>query len=156
MFFFNNKIKQAKKLVIAFGTFDYLHAGHENFLKQAKALGDYLLVVLARDNTIQSVKGKAPLYQEKKRLEDLRKTKWADQVILGSLDNKYQAILDYNPAIIALGYDQFVFTQSLSKILIENHLNAEIIRLEPYFPQVYKSSLLKQNEKIAQTQTQYI
>jgi FAD synthetase len=162
MFFFNTKIKQAKKLVMAFGTFDYLHAGHENFLKQAKSLGDYLLVILARDNTVQSVKGKAPLYDEKKRLKLLKQTGWADQVILGNHDNKHKVILDYKPSVIALGYDQFVFTQTLQKTLIEHSLDTEIVRLDAYFPQVYKSSLLKpktqvnQNEKIAQTEAQYL
>lgn len=155
--FFNNKVKQAKKLVMAFGTFDYLHAGHENFLKQAKQQGDFLLVVLARDNTVQSVKGQAPLHNENQRLKNLKKTGWANQVILGNHTNKHQVILKYKPAVIALGYDQFVFTQTLQKTLIENNLNSEIVRLEAYFPQVYKSSLLKQklqstkNEKVSPT-----
>jgi len=147
---------------MAFGTFDYLHAGHENFLKQARSKGDYLLIVLARDNTVQSVKGRAPLNNEKARLKNLRATGWADEVILGNHDNKHQVILDHRPTVITLGYDQFVFTQTLQKTLIANQLNTEIIRLDAYFPQVYRSSLLKpksltnQNEKVTQTEAQYL
>lgn len=145
MFFSKSSKKSAdEKLVMAFGTFDYLHAGHENFLKQARALGDILLIVLARDTTVKSVKGRTPLHNENQRLKNLRKTGWADQVVLGNQDNKHQVILKNRPDIIALGYDQFVFTQTLQKTLIDNNLNTEIIRLEAYFPQVYKSSLLRE------------
>ena len=37
------------KRVITYGTFDLLHYGHINLLKRAKALGDYLIVVLSSD-----------------------------------------------------------------------------------------------------------
>ena len=37
------------KRVITYGTFDVLHYGHINLLKRAKALGDYLIVVLSSD-----------------------------------------------------------------------------------------------------------
>ena len=37
------------KKVITYGTFDLLHAGHIHLLRRAKALGDYLLVVLSTD-----------------------------------------------------------------------------------------------------------
>ena len=38
--------------VITYGTFDHLHIGHLNILKRAKALGDYLIVVLQVKITI--------------------------------------------------------------------------------------------------------
>lgn len=37
------------KRVITYGTFDLLHYGHINLLKRAKALGDYLIVVVSTD-----------------------------------------------------------------------------------------------------------
>ena len=138
-----------QKLVMAFGTFDYLHAGHENYLKQAKKLGDELIVIIARDQTVRSVKGQPPVNDENQRLKNLRLTGWADKVILGNLENKHQVILKHQPDVIALGYDQYAFTQTLQKTIIENSLSTEIIRLMPYFPQVYKSSLLR--EKLGQT-----
>ena len=42
------------KKVICFGTFDILHLGHVNFFKQAKSLGDELVVVIARDVNVKS------------------------------------------------------------------------------------------------------
>lgn len=37
------------KRVITYGTFDLLHYGHINLLRRARALGDYLIVVLSSD-----------------------------------------------------------------------------------------------------------
>ena len=46
------------KRVITYGTFDLLHYGHINLLKRAKALGDYLVVVLSTDEFNWNMKGK--------------------------------------------------------------------------------------------------
>ena len=43
------------KRIITYGTFDLLHYGHINLLKRAKALGDYLIVVLSSDEFILSL-----------------------------------------------------------------------------------------------------
>lgn len=128
---------------MVFGTFDYLHAGHENFLKQAKALGDFLIVIIARDYTVKKIKGKFPEKNERRRLAQVKILNLADKVVLGSLNSKYKVIKKYRPDIIALGYDQFVFTYQLKKVCIDLKLNAEIIRLNPYQPEIFKSSLLK-------------
>lgn len=136
----------SKKTVMAFGTFDYFHAGHENYLKQAKALGDYLVVVVARDETVKMVKTRSPLNAEKKRFKDVSSCIHVDKAVMGNLDDKYKVIKKYRPDIIALGYDQFVFTYNLEKFLIQEKLNAEIIRLQPFKPDVFKSSLLRSLE----------
>lgn len=44
------------KIVMAFGTFDVFHPGHEYYLTQAKKYGDILIVVVARDKTVEKVK----------------------------------------------------------------------------------------------------
>lgn len=148
MLFWKKKIKSAnEKIVLAFGSFDILHAGHENSLRQAKELGDKLIVILARDKTIRSVKGHAPLNNERKRLKNLSQTGWADEIILGNHEDKHKIVLKIQPDIIALGYDQFVFTQTLQSTLIKHSLDSEIVRLTPYFPQVYKSSLLRAKQE---------
>lgn len=128
---------------MAFGSFDYFHDGHESYLKQAKELGEYLVVVIARDKTIKQIKGRSAVHPERERAKAVRESGIADKVILGYLGDKYKVIREFRPEVIALGYDQIVFTQKLEKALIDLKLNTIIHRLQPYFPQVYKSSLIR-------------
>lgn len=131
------------KTVMAFGTFDIFHPGHISFLKQAKKYGD-LIVVIARDRTVKQVKGKLPDNAEKQRLRVIKASGIADKVILGSLTtDKYAAIKKYRPDVIALGYDQKFFTAELKNELKKSKLNDKIIRLKPFQPKKYKSSILK-------------
>jgi FAD synthetase len=132
-----------KNLVMVFGTFDYLHAGHENLFKQARKHGTEIIAVIALDNTVKKIKGEAPDHNEKDRLQALKETTWADKIILGNQKDKMKVIKIYRPDIIALGYDQFAFTYGLEKLIIDLKLNTNIIRLAPYRPDMYKSSLLK-------------
>ena len=128
---------------MAFGTFDIFHEGHQNFLNQAKQLGNNLIVIIARDRTTTNVKGEAPLHNESVRLNSVKASCIANKVILGNHDDKYKVIKKHRPNVIALGYDQMIFTQQLNKVLIDLKLDAEIVRLDAYFPQVFKSSLIK-------------
>ena len=60
------------KRVITYGTFDLLHYGHINLLKRAKALGDYLIVVVSTDEFNWNEKKKKCYfsYEERKALVD--------------------------------------------------------------------------------------
>lgn len=138
---------QKKKLVMVFGTFDYLHAGHENLFSQARELGDEIIAVIARDKTVKVIKGFLPDHDEKIRLKNLEETAWANKVILGKEKDKTIVIRDYRPDVIALGYDQFAFTYRLEKLLMDMKLDAEIVRLKPYRPDMYKSSIIKKQKQ---------
>lgn len=130
--------------VIAFGTFDIFHPGHISFLKQAKKLGDYLVVVVARDHNTTKVKGKTPQNNENKRAHTIRKAKIADKVILGSRTNNYfQTLRTYKIDTVALGYDQKPTISALRKVLRKHRLSKVAIkRLKSYNPNKYKSSKL--------------
>lgn len=69
------------KKVITYGTFDLLHYGHVNLLQRAKALGDYLIVVLSSDEFNWNEKGKKCYfsYEDRKRL--LEAIRYVDLVI---------------------------------------------------------------------------
>jgi len=132
-----------------FGTFDLFHQGHQNFLKQTRAYGDYLIVVIARDQTVLEIKKRKSLNNENKRLKNVLKSGLADKVILGSLDNKYQAIQEFRPDIICLGYDQKNFIDKLEAELEKIGLNkTKIIRLKAFKPEIFKASKLRLKLKI--------
>ena|SRR3990167_3289513 len=135
--------KDKKNLVMVFGTFDYLHAGHENLFQQAKQLGDEIITIIARDKTVKTIKGALPDHDEKQRMQNLKDTGWSDIVILGNNKEKTKVVRDYRPNIIALGYDQFAFTYRLEKFLMDIKLDAKIVRLKPYNPDIYKSSIVR-------------
>ncbi len=120
------------KKVLAFGTFDKLHRGHLYYLKQAKKHG-HLTVLIARDITVNAVKGRFPENNEQKRLTQVKRLGIADNVILGNFSNKY-TILDYvKPDIIALGYDQKFFVDDLRKELEKRKMyNTKILRMKEY------------------------
>ena len=133
------------KKVMAFGTFDFFHAGHEDYLRQARALGDELIVVVARDDTVKKVKNAAPVNNERKRLRDVAACFHVSKAVLGNLDDKYRVIKRYTPDVLALGYDQYVFTYGLRNFFIQEKLGTEIVRLESFRPQTFKSSLIKRS-----------
>ncbi len=129
--------------VMCFGTFDILHEGHKFYLTQAKGLGDYLVVVVARDETVKEVKKQLPLHNENVRVRNLQQLGIADKVILGNSGDKLKVVEDEKPDIICLGYDQTFFTDKIKEKLQQRGVDAEVVRLSAYKPDVYKSSLLK-------------
>ncbi len=134
--------------VLVFGTFDLLHLGHRWFLKAAKKYGQKLYVSLARDKNVKKLKYHFPLQNERARLIAVRKLPYVAHAELGAMDLKkrYDAILRINPDIICLGYDQTYLTQTLARDLKKLGLVTKIIRLKPYHPKKYKSSLLKNSK----------
>ena len=121
---------------MAFGAFDVLHPGHERFLGDARALGDRLVVVVARDSTVERVKGAKPWFDERERLAAVRALECVDEARLGSEGDRYEAIREVKPGVIALGYDQTADEAALSKL-------AAVARLKAFKPGEYKSKLLK-------------
>ncbi len=140
---------EKQTLVMVFGTFDHLHAGHENLFTQAKKLGTEVLAVVARDQTVKKLKGDLPDNDEKQRLQNLKDTEWAHKTILGDLKDKLKVVKIYRPDVIALGYDQFAFTYTLEKLLMDLKMDTEIVRLKPYRPDMYKSSIIKKQKDLS-------
>lgn len=131
-------------LVMMFGTFDHVHKGHIKAFNQARKYGDSILVVIARDRTIENIRGFKLKWDENKRRNDV--SKYVDKTVLGYLGNKHRVILKYKPDVICLGYDQVFFINDLRKFIKENKLNTKIVRLKAYKPNIYKSSKLKYNK----------
>lgn len=132
-------MNQKTKRVICAGTFDHLHPGHVNFLKQAKDLGDELIIIVARDENVQKIKGFRPQDENYRKLK-LEETGIPDKVILGNLGKDPLSILkELLPDIVALGYDQRVSEENIKALLPD----CRVVRLKPFHPDLFKSSLYR-------------
>lgn len=93
-------------IVLVGGCFDLLHYGHISFLKQAKKLGNYLLVLLESDKSVKRLKGEGrPFHNEQQRKEMLESLSFVDEVRIIppiSGNEAYNIIIDaINPSVIA-------------------------------------------------------
>ena len=130
---------------MVFGTFDMIHAGHEDFFRQARALAPdpYLIVSVARDTVAARIKGGNPRRNERERKSLLERNALVDRVVLGQEDGYIEHIIAEKPDVIALGYDQSgEYVDRLERDLATAGLVVKIVRLEPYHPEKYKTSKL--------------
>ncbi|NLK93723.1 MAG: glycerol-3-phosphate cytidylyltransferase [Clostridiales bacterium] len=94
------------KRVITYGTFDLLHYGHINLLKNAKALGDYLIVALSTDEFNLKEKNKKCYFSYEKRKQLLEAIRYVDLVVPEeSWEQKITDIDKYFVDIFVMGND---------------------------------------------------
>ncbi len=130
------------KIVLTFGTFDIFHPGHEYYLREAKKYGDTLVTIIARDQTVEKIKGSSPRNNERYRKQKVEESGIPEKVVLGKLEDYYSCITEEKADIICLWYDQNHLVSWLEKFLEEYNLHVTIIRLEPFQAHKYKSSKL--------------
>jgi len=70
-----------KKVVMISGGFDPIHIGHVRYIKEAKKLGDYLIVVLNNDNWLQKKKGKEFMLEDERK-EIIEAISGIDEVVI--------------------------------------------------------------------------
>jgi FAD synthetase len=133
--------REKKKIVVTAGTFDLLHPGHYETLKFAKSLGDELIVIIARDETVKKIKGRRPVIPEEQRRIMVEALKPVDKAILGSLKDKLEPILKIKPDVIVLGPDQTTFdVEELRKELAKHNLFPDIVKVKEYTKCPFHSS----------------
>jgi FAD synthetase len=134
-------------LVISFGTFDNFHPGHASYLSQAFALADEMLVIIARDENVERIKGKKPrqdeLIRKKGVASFMQREKIKGRAYLGYRSESLRVIAKYRPDYIALGYDQRADVNKIKVIVKELALKTKIVRLKSYYPDKFKSSILR-------------
>lgn len=80
----NSAPKPGDKIVYVDGGFDLLHVGHINVLRQARALGDYLIVGLYEDSVVNALRGcNFPIMNMNERMLGLLSCRYVDEVVLG-------------------------------------------------------------------------
>lgn len=122
------------------GTFDNFHIGHQYLLWTAYNHCQDLVVIVARDKTVEKIKGKLPLNTEQKRLERLFSEfngAVGIEILLGRDDANFMKTLETtNPTHLYVGYDQEINVD----LILEKLPLLRIERQEPYFAEFFKSS----------------
>ena len=118
--------------VMAVGVFDLLHAGHLHYMEQAKSLGDYLVVVVAHDDTVRKRKHE-PVTGQDLRCRMVEGLKPVDEAVIGNPPEVpiFDILPKVNPDIIALGYDQEHAVSRIRTSLEERGLgHIKVVRVE--------------------------
>jgi rfaE bifunctional protein nucleotidyltransferase chain/domain len=98
--------KRGKTVVFTNGCFDLIHAGHVHLLKQAKSLGDLLVVGLNSDDSVRKLKGGGrPVLKIKERVFILQNLKSVDFVIPFNEKTPARLIQRIQPDILIKGGD---------------------------------------------------
>lgn len=130
--------------VMVAGAFDFLHPGHLDLFRQAKALGDELVVVVARDESAERAKGKKPFFSEIERLQMVNCVKYVDKAILGNKGDWFEILSELNPDALLLGYDQAVDDEAVRAFVRKRDLKTHVLRGRAFQPMKFKSSRLKE------------
>ncbi len=98
--------EQGRRVVLTNGCFDLLHAGHVRCLRQARELGDALVVAINTDASVRRLKGPTrPVQPERERAEILCALTAVDAVILFDEDTPLDVVMKLRPDVLAKGGD---------------------------------------------------
>ena len=109
------------KVVFTNGCFDFLHQGHIHVLKEAKKLGDKLVVGLNSDKSVTALKGPTrPLQNEQMRKNALLSTGLVDEVIIFDTETPIDLIKKIKPDILVKGGDYIPSKVVGANFILEN------------------------------------
>ncbi len=136
--------KPRKKIVLASGVFDLLHLGHVRFLEDAKRAGGKnakLIVIVARDSTIEKTKGRKPIMTEDQRCALVESLRVVDEAVLGYEGLEIGEVIEkIKPDFIALGYDQTEMEREVKEYIEAHKLPVSVVRIGKYGENALDSS----------------
>ena len=135
---------EKKKIVLASGVFDLLHLGHVKFLEEAKKTGGKnaeLIVIIARDSTVEKTKGRKPIMSENQRRALVESLKVVDAAVLGFEKFDIGDVIErVKPDIIALGYDQVDMEKHVQAYVDKHNLHVKVVRIGKFEEDALDSS----------------
>jgi D-beta-D-heptose 7-phosphate kinase/D-beta-D-heptose 1-phosphate adenosyltransferase len=94
------------KVVFTNGVFDLLHPGHVRYLRDARALGDALIVGVNSDRSVRVNKGPdRPINPEQERAELLLALESVDAAVIFDEDTPHAIITRVQPDVLVKGAD---------------------------------------------------
>lgn len=108
-----NELKEAvdaakaagKRVVFTNGCFDIIHIGHVRYLREARSLGDVLVVALNTDRSVSRIKPGRPVTPEGQRAEVVASLHMVDFVTMFGEDTPYELIKLLKPDVLVKGGD---------------------------------------------------
>ena len=101
------ELRRARKtLVLTNGCFDLLHLGHVRYLREAKELGDALVIGLNSDTSTRKIKGDGrPILSEEERAEILAALECVDYIVIFDEPTAERLVATLEPDIYVKGRD---------------------------------------------------
>jgi rfaE bifunctional protein nucleotidyltransferase chain/domain len=98
--------KEGKRIVFTNGVFDLVHPGHLRYLRDARALGDVLIVAVNSDRSVRANKGAGrPINPEAERGELLAALAVVDAVVVFDEDTPHEIVGRIQPDVLVKGAD---------------------------------------------------
>ncbi|SMC16935.1 rfaE bifunctional protein, domain II [Desulfacinum hydrothermale DSM 13146] len=98
--------RKGRRLVFTNGCFDLLHVGHLRYLEAAAALGDFLVVGVNSDRSVQAIKGsQRPIVPEWARSEMVAGLHCVDCVVVFDTPDPLLLIQRLTPHVLVKGAD---------------------------------------------------
>jgi len=98
--------KEGKRIVFTNGCFDIIHAGHVDYLEEAKSFGDFLIVGMNSDSSVRRIKGeKRPIVPEDYRARVLEGLRTVDCVFIFEEETPLKVIEAVRPDVLVKGAD---------------------------------------------------
>ncbi|MGE0130683.1 MAG: D-glycero-beta-D-manno-heptose 1-phosphate adenylyltransferase [Blastocatellales bacterium] len=95
-----------RHVVFTNGCFDLIHPGHVNYLREARRLGDALIVALNSDRSVRELKGeKRPILNQDERAEVMAALACVDYVIIFDEPTPREIIAALLPDVLVKGGD---------------------------------------------------
>lgn len=95
---------QNKRIVFTNGCFDIIHRGHMHHLREARELGDVLIVAINSDDSVRRIKGEhRPLLPLEDRLAILSGLECVDYVVVFDKDSPVEVLKEVLPDILVKG-----------------------------------------------------
>jgi FAD synthetase len=122
-----------RKVVLASGVFDLLHLGHVRYLEEAKKAGGEnaeLIVIVARDSTVEKRKGYRPVIPENQRRALVESLKVVDEAVLGYEEFDIGKVIEkIKPDVIAVGHDQDGMEKAVKDYIRDKGLKIKVVRI---------------------------
>ena len=137
--------KAGRVVVFTNGCFDLVHRGHIHLLRQAKALGDILIVGLNSDVSVKTIKGPdRPIMPEADRIELIAALEMVDYVVVYSEPDPYRIIAAIKPNVLVKGGD-WSADEIVGADVVEQ--NGGRVAVVPYLPEFSTTQIIERIRK---------